>query len=112
MNDIGEMITAVKNCFELRMEECNIDTCPYSGNFCRMNLKNNVVAQLKMRQPEHVKSIVLRIPIDDYKSTDCDAYEYEKLYACPNCKVRLARYRPDENIKYCYNCGQAVIWDE
>lgn len=47
MSDISEMITAVENCFGLRMEECNVDTCPYGGNFCRMNLKNNVVAQLK-----------------------------------------------------------------
>lgn len=111
MNDIGEMITAVENCLVPCKGKCNVDTCPYRG-WCRMNLKNNVVAQLKMRQPEHVKSIVLRIPIDNYESIDGDVFEYEKLYACPYCKVRLARYVPDKNIKYCYNCGQAVIWGD
>lgn len=73
--------------------------CPYQDNRvgCKRRALSDAIALLKEREPK-----LITITTNVYGT---------KFYHCPNCKKIF--YKPWELYKdYCYNCGQAVKWNE
>lgn len=65
---------------------------------------------IEEEHPLPVKVHMERILWDD--SGDEAIWVTDKLYDCPRCGKRLNKTYPKEEIKYCSNCGQGVVWDE
>ena len=88
--------------------------CPYWGSnngFSECStLFKDVLQLLKAQGPVKVKKHTKRILLDD--SGDEAVYGEEVFFDCGKCGQRLSRSYVNNDIQYCWHCGQAVKWDE